>query len=567
MIDLLAVIFIFALRLWIWKFFPSLESGIKDDLSNMIIASCIFALAVFFFSRKMFRREVFVKSGVEGPLTVFLAVAALSLGWSVDQGVSVRALVMLLAYVVYFYILLEVFADPGRRRVFLWAFLAGGLVVAALGVNDIIILNRMPAETVEAARLTNRSLYYILTHKRACSLFGWPNVLVAFLMLVLPLAVAFFMSLRNVAGKALVAMIGLVSVAAFFFTFSFLGWSIFLASSAGMFIVLARAGVVPVRPAVLRWGGVVVVLAGVLFMGVILKKNFGESMTPRKEYWRVVCAVIGEHPFTGAGFGTYRYASSKYVTSLEGLTAFPHNSYAQIWAETGLAGLAGVLWLLTLLARRAWEKLRRLRDEKELWFLTAAIWGLGAFLIENINSFTMLKPNISFFFWTWLAVYCSYVLREGAFTFWAGARPFVMAVLLAAVVAGLFLSVRTMLSLSALRAGNDLSGAGKFEPAQASYDRARMLDPLNANILAAQGNLYLRAYNATRQSGWLDRAEQVFLQASELSPRFYYNYLALSSVQAIRGDMVRANSSYRRALDLSPFEARRDTPVFFQQKK
>ncbi len=566
MIDLVAVIFIFALRLWIWKFFPSLESGIKDDLSNMIIASCIFTLAAFFFSRKMFRRETCFKSGLEAPLTLFIAAAALSLGWTVDQGASVRALVMLLAYVVYFYILLDVFADTGRRRFFLWAFLAGGLLVGALGVNDIIILNQTPAATIEAARLTNRSLYYILTHKRACSLFGWPNVLVAFLMLVLPLAAAFFMSVKNIAGKVLVALVGCVCVAAFFFTFSFLGWSIFLAASAFMFIVLARTGVIAIRPAVLRFGGVAVVLAALLFAGVIHKKNFGESMTPRKEYWRVVCAVIGEHPLAGTGFGTYRYASSKFVTSLEALTAFPHNSYAQIWAETGLAGLAGMLWLIVLLVLRAWEKLRRLRDEKEAWFLAAAIWGLGAFLVENINSFTMLKPNISFFFWAWLAVFCSYTRRDEVFSFWVKARPFVMAAFLAAVLTGLFLSVRMAVSLSALRAGNDLAGAGKFNPAQQQYARARALDPLNINILTAQGSLYLRAFNATRQAAWLDHAEQSFIQASELSPDFYYDYLALSSIHALRGDAGGARVFYRQAMERSPFEAERDTAIFFQQK-
>ena len=567
MVNLVAVIFIFALRLWIWKFFPSLESGIKDDLSNMIIASCIFVLAVFFFSRKMFRRETCVKSGLEAPLTLFLAAAALSLGWSVDQGASVKALVMLLAYVIYFYILLEVFAGAKRRRAFLWAFFAGGLVVAALGVNDIIILNHTPAATIEAARLTNRSLYYILTHKRACSLFGWPNVLVAFLMLVMPLAVAFFMSVKAVAGKVLVALAGLVCVAAFFYTFSFLGWSIFLACSAFMFIVLARTGVVHVKPAMLRAGSVAVVLIALLFFGVIHKKNFGESMTPRKEYWRVVCSVIGEHPFTGTGIGTYRYASTRYVTSLEGLTAFPHNSYAQIWAETGLAGLAGMLWLIALLILLAWEKLRHLRDEKEMWFLIAAIWGIGAFLVENINSFTMLKPNISFFFWTWLAVFCSYARREEPFAFWVKARPFVMAAFLAAAIMGLFLSMRTGVSLVALRAGNDLANAGKFNPARQLYARARVLDPLSVNILTAQGNLYFRAFNATRQSGWLDHTEQAFVQASDLSPSFYYNFLALSSVHAIRGDAAGAKSYYRRALELSPFEAERDTAIFFQQKQ
>ena len=73
MLYCLAVVSIFALRLWIWKFFPGLESGIKDDLSNMIIASLVFGLAIFFFLHQAVRRRGIVRSGIDGPVALLMA--------------------------------------------------------------------------------------------------------------------------------------------------------------------------------------------------------------------------------------------------------------------------------------------------------------------------------------------------------------------------------------------------------------------------------------------------------------------------------------------------------------
>ena len=122
MLYFIGISFIFGLRLWIWKLFPGLESGAKDDLSNMIIASLIFGLAVFFFLHKAVRREGFLKSGLEGPIALFIAAAALSLGWTADKASSVKILLMLLSYVFFFYILLQSLAQGYQRRIFIWIF-------------------------------------------------------------------------------------------------------------------------------------------------------------------------------------------------------------------------------------------------------------------------------------------------------------------------------------------------------------------------------------------------------------------------------------------------------------
>jgi O-antigen ligase len=553
MLYFAGIVFIFGLRLWIWKLFPALESGIKDDFSNMIIASLIFGLAIFFFLHKAIRREGSFKSGLEGPLALFIGAAAVSLFWTADMASSVKAVVMLLAYVFVFYILLDALSREYQRRAFLWVFFIGSVVVAGFGINDIIVLNQVSPEALESARLTNKSLYYILTHKRACSLFGWPNVLAGFLMLSMPLAAALFMSVRSWWLKGIAAFGAAMMVAAFFLTFSFLGWSGFMITAGALLSVLIYRRVVTVPVIALKYLGVGIVLAAVLFTGVVLKKDFGASMSPRKEYVRVVRTVIGEHPFLGSGFGAYRFASMRFVINNDGETAFPHNTYAQIWAETGLPGLAAILWFLAAVFFLTQQILRRIGDGKDKILFIGILVGLAAFLVDNINSFTMLKPNASFFFWVWLALFCSYGLRQGE-----KFRRVVMISFVVVAMAGLFLSTRSALALSAFRTGREAANAGVFDLAQKFFQRAHALDPVDPRSLTAEGDLYFRAYRSTSQVVWLDQARPLLLQAADLAPNYYYNYLLLSNIYSIRGDRVKAERAMARARGVSPYEVERD---------
>jgi putative inorganic carbon (HCO3(-)) transporter len=563
----IVIIFIFALRLWIWKLFPGVESGIKNDLSDMIIASLIFGLAFFFFAHKAARREGLLKSGLEGPLALFIAAATVSLAWTTDMSSSVKALVMLLAYVFVFYMLLQSLSVEYQRRIFLWIFFLGSVVVAGYGINDIIVLSRVSPAELESARLTNKSLYYILTHKRACSLFGWPNVLAGFLMLSMPLTAALFVSVKSWWLKGVAVLGGMMMVAAFFLTLSFLGWSGLLVTAGVLSGVLIHRRILIVPPMVVKYLMVGAVLAAVLFTGVIMRKDFKESMTPRKEYARVVHLAISEHPVLGTGFGAYRFSTMKFVTSNEGETAFAHNTYAQVWAETGLPGLAAILWLMAIIFLSAQRILKRIGDGKDKMIFIAVLIGLAAFLVDNINSFTMLKPNASFFFWVWLALFCSYGLdQREVLPSLARFRRGMMIVLACVAAAGFFLSMRQVLSLSALRTGQEASRAGIFALAEEHFKRAHVLDPLNPGPLTAQGDLYLRAFRATSQTAWLDAAERLFLQSTVLAPNNHYNYLALASIYSSRGDRIKVDALIARARAVSPYETQRDLQVFSRQK-
>jgi O-antigen ligase len=554
-----AAILLIALRLGIWKIFPLMEFSVKDEFANMIMAGLIFLLAVLFYGMKLMGREGFVKSGLEAPLALFVVVSGISLMWTADVSATASAVIMLLSYVLFFFMLTELLQQEKLRQIFFWFFVAASVVVGLIGINDIIYLSSVPPQTVEQARLTNESLYYILIHKRACSLFGWPNVLAGFLMLGMPLVTGLFFTLRHWAWKAVCVMSFGVMLVAFFFTYSFLGWSVFLFTVIFGFVLLWRSGLLKVPPAMVKWVLVAAVLFGALFAVVIIRKDFGSSMTPRKEYMRVVGSVIAEYPWRGGGFGAYRAVSLQYVKDREGVTGFAHNAYLQIWAETGIVGLAAIIWMLWLLGRASWRAWGAARAYDQKVMLAAVLCGMLAFLIDNLNSFTMLKPNSSFFFWTWLAVVCSFVSpgEECQGFLKRYARP-LMAAFVVVALAGCYAAWRCGSYLFLLQSGTQSINAGRLKDGRETLKRAQAFDPLDVRVWTVLGTSYVMEFQVTQQKDALEKARQVFEQAAQTAPRLYYSYLILSRIHAAYGDTARASELQQKAMALSPYEAQRD---------
>jgi tetratricopeptide (TPR) repeat protein len=179
----------------------------------------------------------------------------------------------------------------------------------------------------------------------------------------------------------------------------------------------------------------------------------------------------------------------------------------------------------------------------------------------------MLKPNAAFFFWVWLALFCSYGFNRGdVLPSLARFSRRVMMIFAVVALVGFFLSMRIAMSLLTLRNGHEAAKAGVFDLAERAYQRAHELDPLDPQVLTAQGNLYLRAFRSTSQSVWLDAAQASFLQSVDRAPNYHYNYLALASIYNSRGDHLKANSMTARARTVSPYETERDLGALSRPK-
>lgn len=121
-----------------------------------------------------------------------------------------------------------------------------------------------------------------------------------------------------------------------------------------------------------------------------------QSSTFRLNLWKSAVALGKERPVTGWGLGSYRYVSARpgIVTS----TVFAHNTYLQLFAESGMGALLLFLAFLGLWAIRIVRGASRLPTEHRL-SLAAAIGGLVAILAHCLvdSDLSYFGLGLSFF--------------------------------------------------------------------------------------------------------------------------------------------------------------------------
>lgn len=548
-------------RLLVWKLFVNLDVFVKEDLSNLLCLVPILVFAGVFYGRKAVLGLPLQerRTGLEPVLWALLAACALSLLPSVDRTATLRYVMVWFSYVLFFFMLAETLDTAARRKWFL-VFLVGlALLIAGWGIRDYLyLIGRAPDPSDEGLANTNDSLYYILTHKRACSFFGWPNVLAGFLGLTIPLAFTVALTWRAWWAKLAAGISVLVLAVTLLLTFSFLGWlSLLIGFIVTIAVLFLRRQLIGrgVKIALICFA----VLAAGLFTFVILKKNFSISVTPRQQYFNQAVRGIARHPVLGTGLDTFRYASAKEAVDKGGLTAFAHNSYLQLWVEAGLLGfLAGlglaffILWkffrLVWLGSGSAEDRLRN----------AAFAWAFTSFLVDNIWSFTLIKPNISLFFWVVLAYACSFDTREvrrkevprplRATAGWAA---------VAAIITVLFFTGRALAAQWMCKIAFEAEAKGRPQEALAAFQRARLIYPEDARIAFETGKRYIQSYHMSGDSRMITLAEQEFLVAVDNAPT-YGPRLMMGLICQSQGRMRDSRDWLSEAYTLSPFETQRD---------
>ncbi|MGO9604262.1 MAG: O-antigen ligase family protein [Candidatus Binataceae bacterium] len=352
-------------------------------------------------------------------------------GISMSPSLGQTALLKACSYAALFLLVLGCARSESKRahrfvRTMAIAVLAIGLLIAALG-----LVNRA---------LWNGKVLWILTPRdwgagglidmRASGPFVNPDDFANYLALILPLALAG--ALYNVPLKydrrltgfrILGATAAFVIASAILLSLSRAGW---IAAAVGVFTFFLlvsgpwptrrnagergpesgqhRSGVSRVLRPLLLGGGMLVVL--ILFAVVVVGPMMAGGITARVDttshdasvaarfmIWRDSFGMIRDFPIFGVGLGGWPVIFPRYQSG----PWFPlvyrqaHNDYVQLIAETGLLGLALVVWILVPVCKRLSAARRDLAPEN--WPLFAAlVSALPAMAVHEFFDFCFHIP-------------------------------------------------------------------------------------------------------------------------------------------------------------------------------
>ncbi len=562
---------ILVLRLVIWQFFRTTEVFFREEFSDLVVAFLILLLGILWLLPKLLNRQSFKKSGLELPIFFLIAAATGSLFYAPDFSSSLKGVLVLGAEVTFFYMLLDLIDTPSRLRWSLTFLLGMTFFVSVYGIITFFAFWMRPPmpEDIGLAQ-TNIGLYYLLVHHRAVSFLGWPNVLAGYLLLFLPLSIVLPFHLKKTWAKA-AAMAGLfLASVCFLYTLSFLGWLSFLLSTIVLLPFFWKNLGIKIWPKekkrMLFYGFFSIFI---LFILVILRKNFLMSLSPRLFYYKAAFLLLGQNPLWGYGWDSFGIFCRQLTTDTNNLSAYIHNSYLQIWLETGIIGFLGIVLLMVGMFRQAKDRVIAYAGQKDYWIFVAIAWGLMAFLIDNLFSYTILKPNVALYWWTMLAVFCamnnlgrhSERSEESKGTL----RSFAMLRMTVLILMFVFLS-RIMCGYMLYYKAMSTKKPGSYSSALEMLNQAKALDPWSSYLPAGAASIHLEEYGSTRINNFLKLAAIDYLEAIRRSPKVYYNYFALSKIYEALGDTSRGQIFNQKAMELSPAEFALDNIMFHKSE-
>jgi len=131
----------------------------------------------------------------------------------------------------------------------------------------------------------------------------------------------------------------------------------------------------------------------------ILKVEEGSSILIRFKLWKEALKIAKDHPLVGCGLNTYSTVGRGYK-SFDGGGVYPHNSYLQMAAETGLFGLAAFLWVLFTFFKIGLHYLNQGRNFLVLGLLS----GILAFVVHAFFDTHLYSLQLVVLFWYMLGL-------------------------------------------------------------------------------------------------------------------------------------------------------------------
>ncbi|HEX9780141.1 MAG TPA: O-antigen ligase family protein [bacterium] len=231
-----------------------------------------------------------------------------------------------------------------------------------------------------------------------------PIDLAVYLMTVLPIVLA-----QRWSGPRIVRVARWVIV-------GFLGWCLietraegnWVALSAGLLFlaVVDRRLRVPIAWAGAAFGAAALVpLVRTGYLASLLTFKTG-GIQDRAYMWGTAWEMIKTRPFLGHGLNTFMDNYLAFCVGGERMPRYAHNCYLQIWAETGLAGLAAVGWLLSGMLRLWARAIRMGRDVVERPMLAGTAAGLVAFMLHAVFDTNFYALRHAALFWILAGLAC-----------------------------------------------------------------------------------------------------------------------------------------------------------------
>jgi putative inorganic carbon (HCO3(-)) transporter len=489
----------------------------------------------------------------------FIAAQGLATLFSIDPRRGVIQLTLTALYGLAFYVAVDLLRHHVPEGLVFRSFLLVGIVLVAFGMLQFVHWYRgwweiggwehpLPPATVRLQSLTSH-----------------PNMLVAYMNVLLPFGVAtWFVAKGRLARVALAVWLAAV-LATIYMTSSRGGW---LGTAAGLatlalpFALDRGAWVIGLwrrlrgRPLLLAALGllalVVLAAGGSLVLLQAQHPTHAPLFSSRRTLWAPVWATFTRFPVWGAGPATYATQSMQ-VNSIPPDTLYMHaHSFPlNILLESGLVGILALAGFAVASARSVLVRWRSTPAGARA-YLAAAIAALTATAVHSQFDTPQTVPGFSLLVVLVLAsIESRPVSRPRRRWGELGSRA-LLGLAWPLLLAGLFVGLSRY---GEYAWGVALANGGQYRAAAPFLDRAAERDPSLASNWFQAGYAHAELGFETGDAGHLRRAAADYRAGLELEPNFATNWAQLGALLHRLGDEEDAREAFKRALEQAPQEA------------
>jgi len=310
---------------------------------------------------------------LRNPLMLFTLALAVSLVFSGNLIISVKELYKYATGILLLCLGISL-SDQEKDRVILCITLTG-LLISLLAIYQCFFGFGHLVNYTAKKNITDPFILDYIIRRRLFYPFVTPNTLAGYLAMVIPLSLIYKNKFWLIIPMAL-ALLLTRSLGALL--------SIFL----GLTLYLYLQGKLKKR-GIFFLGATLIIIGLVLISRTASQRSHTQlifSATMRLNYWQDTLRIIKLHPWVGAGLGNFNLIHSRYA----------HNSYLQLWAETGILGLIAFFWLVIAIFKSG---LRALKDPGRKKMLACLLAASSIFLLHNLVDFTFFLPETSLIWW------------------------------------------------------------------------------------------------------------------------------------------------------------------------
>lgn len=519
------------------------------DMPKVVVlrAITLFAAGAWAARFLLGRRADIRRTPLDWLVLAFIAWVALSTVFSVSLPTSIlgkyrryEGFISFANYAVVFFLAAQTLRDRERVHTLARTMVAVGAAVGLYGICQYFGL-----DFLNWARPA-------LNKYRAFSTYGNPDLLVGYLVFLVPIGIGVFATAKDKTRSRIYAACTFVIFMAMMLTFSRSAWPAILVALIYLGVLAWRQKIVEPKQ-IAAGAAVLVVLVGAFTIYSLRSSSPTTNVyerakilaTPTKgtagarlEMWKTSIAATKDRPITGFGPDTFRllfpfYKTVRYV-QLSGYASFVDNAHSYPFQLAPTIGIPGALLFYAVLVlalvsstRWAWRREKE-RNAPERFFAASLAAGVLAYSVHQLFSLSVTGTTV--LMWIALAALMLPLSRASEIEWKPGSavlRAVAASALAIALLAGLYLNFRYMAAdVAFLR--SQRAGARNADEAMASVDEALALDPYIDAYRIEKANLLLGKAMAGRDKQGVFGAIEYLKESVALAPREYTNYEMLA---------------------------------------